>query len=153
MCECVYMCVCTYMMWSFKIQSQFSFFFFHFKGFFKNQKYRLLDFPGSPVVGRQPANAGDTCSMPGLVDPTCKGQLRPRATTTEPAHPRACSPQLERPLLTATRGSPHAATETQHSHKHAHEWIKRDRLVIQKYFEFRKCSSFTCYVKTDVKWN
>ena len=57
------------------------------------------DFPGSPMVKNPPSNAGDTGSIPGGVTkiPHALGQLSPHATTTEPALPGACAPQLEKP--------------------------------------------------------
>ena len=39
--------------------------------------------------------------------------LSPRATATEAHVPRARAPQQEKPPLTTTRESPHAATKTQ----------------------------------------
>ena len=62
------------------------------------------DFPGSPVVKNPPYNAGDAGSIPGQGTkiPHAAGQLSPCATTTEPTHPGACAPQLERENLHAT---------------------------------------------------
>ena len=50
------------------------------------------DFPGGPVVKNLPSNAGDMRSTPGQGTkiPHASEQLSPRATTTEPACPRAC---------------------------------------------------------------
>lgn len=35
------------------------------------QRLHLSGFPGGPVAGSPPANAGDTSSIPGQEDPTC----------------------------------------------------------------------------------
>ena len=52
------------------------------------------------MVKNLPSNAGDAGSIPGLGTkiPHATGQLSPRAATTEPVHPRAPVPQLERSL-------------------------------------------------------
>ena len=64
------------------------------------QKLRLMDFRGGSVVGKPPANAGDTDLIP---DPErvhmLEGRQSPSATTTEPAM-KGSTP------LTATRESP-----------------------------------------------
>ena len=72
----------------------------------KNSSER--DFPGGPVVGNAPSNAGDTGLIPGRGTriPHAVGQLIPRATTTELTclKYRAHAPQLERSLRAATKG-------------------------------------------------
>ena len=85
------------------------------------KKCMLWDFPGGPVVKNPPSNAGDAGSIPGRGTkiPHDTGQLSPRTTTTElarlnerahvpqttePTHPGAGPPQLE-------REHPHAATK------------------------------------------
>ena len=57
------------------------------------------DFPGGPAVKNLPASAGYTGVTPGPGSkiPHAVGQLSPRATTTEPAHPRAHALQQEKP--------------------------------------------------------
>ena len=77
------------------------------------KKYIPWDFPGDPVVKNPPSNAGDAGSIPGQGTkiPHATGQLSPHATTTElshlnerahmpqttePMHPGARAPQLER---------------------------------------------------------
>ena len=77
------------------------------------------DFPGGPVVKNPPSNAGDTGLIPGQGTkiPHAMGQLSPHATTielaslneragvlqtTEPTHPGARTPQLERENPQAT---------------------------------------------------
>ena len=96
------------------------------------------DFHGGPVVKNLPYNAGDVSSIPGQGTkiPHAAGQLSPRATTselarlnrspraasyrahalwtphattTEPMHPGACAPQLE-------RENPHAITREKPAH-------------------------------------
>ena len=71
------------------------------------------DFPGGPVVENPSCNAGDAGLIPGRGTkiPHATGQLSLRATTTEPAHSRACTPQLERSPRTTTKIL-RAATET-----------------------------------------
>ena len=86
-----------------------------------------MDFPGGPVVKNPPYAAGDTVSIPGQGTkiPHAAGQLSLCATTTvltrlnwracvqqttEPMHPGACAPQLERSPCNATK-SPRAATK------------------------------------------
>ena len=64
------------------------------------QKLRLTDFRGGPVVGKPPANAGDTDLIP---DPErvhmLEGRQSPCTTTTEPAvKGSSLSPQLEKAL-------------------------------------------------------
>ena len=50
------------------------------------------------MVKNPPDKAGDMGSIPGLGNiPHAEGQLSPCPTTTEPACPRACAPQLEKP--------------------------------------------------------
>ena len=44
----------------------------------------IRDFPGGTVVRNPPANAGDTGSSPGPGRSTCRVDLSPCATTTEP---------------------------------------------------------------------
>ena len=63
----------------------------------KNPPYR--DFPGGPVVGSRPANAGDMGSIPGQGTriPHTSEQLSPRATTTEPACPQSLRATTEDP--------------------------------------------------------
>ena len=61
-----------------------------------------LDFPGGPVVGSLPANAGDTGLIPGpgrfqMPQVVC-------ATTTEPLRPKAWALQQQKPL----QGEAHA---------------------------------------------
>ena len=73
----------------------------------------MRDFPGGPVVKNLPYNAGDVGLIPGQVTkiPNAAGQQSPCATnteltclneracvpqTTEPTHPGARMPQLER---------------------------------------------------------
>ena len=65
------------------------------------------DFPGGPVYGNVPSNAGDESAIPaqGTKIPHATEQLSPRATATSPhaatteAHvPRPCAPQQEKPL-------------------------------------------------------
>ena len=86
------------------------------------------DFPGGPVVKNPPSSAGDAGSIlgQGTKIPHTEGQLSPRSMTTEPArlnerarmpqtteptHPGACTPQLERenPHATQLERSPCAA--------------------------------------------
>ena len=50
-------------------------------------------------------------------DPHATEQLSPCATTAEARTPRAHAPQQEKPPLSATGKSPHAATKTQCSQK------------------------------------
>ena len=98
----------------------------------------MKDFPGGPVVKNPPSDAGDTGSIPGQGTkfPHAMGELSPcatttelvpqlesltaanygahmlwnlRATTTEPTHPGACAPQLE-------RENPHATTREKPTH-------------------------------------
>ena len=91
------------------------------------------DSPGAPVVRNPPANAGDGfASFLVWEDPTRLGAAKPtpRATTTAPARLEPClvasqekplqrearTPKLERgPQLTATRESPRAETQIQHT--------------------------------------
>ena len=63
-------------------------------------KYVNWDFPGGPVVKNLPSNAGDAGSNPGWRTkiPHDVGQLSPRTTTTEPAHPGACTTTREKPV-------------------------------------------------------
>ena len=83
----------------------------------KHQQNENKDFPGGTVVKNQPANAGDTGSIPGLgrshmpwsnearvpqllslCSRAHEPQLRsPHATTTETCMPRAPAPQQEKP--------------------------------------------------------
>ena len=83
------------------------------------------DFPGGPVVKNLPYNAGHAGPIPGQGTkiPHAVGQLSPCATTTEPTHPGACMPQLEKRKPQLER-SPHASTKipcattkTKHSQK------------------------------------
>ena len=55
------------------------------------------DFPGGPVVKKLPSNAGDVGSIPGQGTkiPHALEQLSLQAAVTDPAHSRACIPQLE----------------------------------------------------------
>ena len=64
----------------------------------KNPPHR--DFPGGPVVGSCPSNAGDMGSIPdqGTRIPHASEQLSPCATTAEPACPRACELQRKIPM-------------------------------------------------------
>ena len=66
------------------------------------------DFPGGPVVKKQPSNAGDVGLIPGWGTkiPHAAGQLSPRTTTTEPLHSEAHVPQLGS-LRAATREPTH----------------------------------------------
>ena len=74
------------------------------------EKWKTLDFPGSLVVKNPPANAGDAGSIPGpgRLHISCEA-TKLWATTTEPACPRACTPQKrshsEKPAH-HTRGQP-----------------------------------------------
>ena len=80
------------------------------------------DFLGGPVVKNPSCNAGEASSIPGQglkilhaagqLKPTCCNyrvrtpQLEsPLATTNEPVRSRACMPQVERSLRTATKSS------------------------------------------------
>ena len=94
-------------------------------------------FPGGTMVKNPPANAGDMGSSPGLEYPTCRRATKPMchnywacalepvnhnywspcATTIEACAPRGHAPQQDKPPLTATRESPHAATKTQCNQK------------------------------------
>ena len=66
--------------------------------FFCIKNPRLGDTPGGPVVRNPPSNAGDVGSIPGQGAriPHATGHLGPCATTAEPVHSRARTPQLER---------------------------------------------------------
>lgn len=44
----------------------------------------IQDFPGGPLVGSLPANAGNVGSILVWENSTCHGQLSPCATTMEP---------------------------------------------------------------------
>ena len=57
----------------------------------------MRDFPGGPVVKNTPSNAGDAGSIPGQRTkiPHATGQLSLCATTTEPTHCGAHTPQLQ----------------------------------------------------------
>ena len=55
------------------------------------------DFPSGPVVKNPAANAGDTGSILGLGNSTCREALRPCSTTSEAHTPRAYAPQQEKP--------------------------------------------------------
>ena len=96
--------------------------------FFKKQplkKWEGWHFPGGAVVKNLPDNAGDTSSIPGLEDSTCRRATKPmrhnywacalelachnywthvpqllslHATATEARVPRAHAPQQEKPL-------------------------------------------------------
>ena len=58
----------------------------------------VLGFPGGTVDKNLPANAGNTCSIPGLGKiPHAAEQLSLCATTAEACVPRAHAPQQERP--------------------------------------------------------
>ena len=61
------------------------------------------------MVKNPPSKAGNAGSSPGQGTkiPHAMGQLSPRAATTEPMHPGARAPQLER--------RPHATTKARHS--------------------------------------
>ena len=87
--------------------------------------------PFGSVVRNPPANYRGPRFNPwsGRIS-RAEGQLSPCATTMEPACPRACGlqrekppqrgakvPQPEQPRLTTPRASWHATTETQRSHK------------------------------------
>ena len=61
------------------------------------QKGLVSGFPGGPVVGSPPANAGTWVQFLVREDPTCCEATRLTATTTEPEHPRARAPQQEKP--------------------------------------------------------
>ena len=81
------------------------------------------------MIKNPPSNAGYTGSIPGLETkiPHAVGQLSPHAptielthlnespctTTTEPTHPEACTPQLEKRRGTK---NPHAATREKPTH-------------------------------------
>ena len=56
------------------------------------------DFPGDPVLKNPPYNAGDEGSIPGQGTKILHAavQLSRRIKTTEPTHPGACAPQLEK---------------------------------------------------------
>ena len=54
------------------------------------------DFPGGPVVKSPPSNAGDTGQVTKILHAT--EQLSPHTTTTEPVHPGAHEPQLEKTM-------------------------------------------------------
>ena len=102
------------------------------------KSYVSWDFPVVAVVKNPSANAGDTGSSPGLRRSHMPRSnwahapqlLSPRATTTEARMPRALlhnkrshrnekpvHRNKEKPPLTATRESPHAAMKTQRSQK------------------------------------
>ena len=60
----------------------------------------LVDFPGGPVVGSPPANAGGA-QVRSLVQedsPSCRGATRLVHTTTEASTPRACAQQQVKSL-------------------------------------------------------
>ena len=42
-----------------------------------DEKKMHQGFPGGAVVKNPPANAGDTGSIPGWEDPTCRGATKP----------------------------------------------------------------------------
>ena len=83
------------------------------KGVLSKDIKKHRDFPGGPVVKNPPSNAGDASSIPDRETkiPHAAGQLSPHTTTTElmrlnerahmpqttePTHPGAPMPQLER---------------------------------------------------------
>ena len=53
-------------------------------------------FPGGPVVKSPPSSAGDTGQVTKILHAT--EQLSPHTTTTEPVHPGAHEPQLEKTM-------------------------------------------------------
>ena len=77
----------------------------HEEWLFKSSEHG--DFPGGPVVGSSPSNAGDAGLTPGQGTRIshAAGQLGLRATTTELGHSRARAPQLERSPRTSTKDS------------------------------------------------
>ena len=82
------------------------------------------NFPGGPVLVATCQCRGHGFSSWSGKIPQAVQQLSPRTTTAEstpqllkPLCPRAHAPQQEKPLLAATRESPHRATKTQHSQK------------------------------------
>ena len=102
---------------------------------FKKIKNRITrDFPGGPAVKNPPSNAGDSGSISGQGTeiPHATGQLSPHATTTEPTrlnkrahvlqtteptHPGARTPELERSTRHIEEPMPkrkilHASTKT-----------------------------------------
>ena len=58
-----------------------------------DQKLRLKDIPGGPVVKNSPCDAGNTGSSPGQGPefPHAVEQLSPDAATTEASHQRLCA--------------------------------------------------------------
>ena len=72
---------------------------------------RSWDFPGGSVVKNLPPNAGDAGSIPGQGTkiPHAVGQLRPRATTTEPTRRKYRAHALWS-LHTTTREKPEKPT-------------------------------------------
>ena len=82
-------------------------------------------FPGGSVIKNSPANAGDKGSIPGSgKSHNPQGKLSPCTTTTEPRCSRSDALQGEATTersrhtpLTATRGSPCTARETQYSQR------------------------------------
>ena len=63
--------------------------------FVKYLKYLGGDFPSGRVVKNLPSNAGNLGLIPGRGTKTshAAGQLSPHATTTDPLHSRAWTPQ------------------------------------------------------------
>ena len=101
-------------------------------------RIEIQGFPGGAVVKNPPANAGDTGSSPGPGRSHMPRSNSARAPQLLSLHSGARVPQLlepvlcnkrshhnekpahrseEEPPLTATRESPHAATETQRGQK------------------------------------
>ena len=79
-----------------------------------SSKVKERDFPGGPVIKNPCSNAWDPGSIPSWETkiPHAAGQLSLCAATTEPAHPKAHVPQLEKPSHTATGESLHTPTKS-----------------------------------------
>ena len=92
------------------------------------------DFPGDPVVQNPPSHAGGAGLIParGTKIPHASGQLSPRATTTEPSHPKACAQR-------------HAA-KTQHSQKKKKAWAVESDHSFKSQFHHFLCVTWANYL-------